>query len=68
MHIFKLPPLYIDFKKKSEVPVVRFNSRRKSVFAEAYNPEDDDEEENKKVGHFHFSLPRFQFINVLVIV
>lgn len=27
----------------------RFNSRRKSVFAEAYNPEEDDEEDNKKV-------------------
>ncbi|KAK7575638.1 hypothetical protein V9T40_011924 [Parthenolecanium corni] len=32
-----------------EAPPNRFNSRRKSVFAEAYNPEEDDEDDNKKV-------------------
>lgn len=34
---------------EDEAPLNRFNSRRKSVFAEAYNPEEDDEEDNKKV-------------------
>lgn len=31
-----------------EPPVARFNVRRKSVFAETYNPEDDDEDEGTK--------------------
>ena len=31
-----------------EPPVARFSTRRKSVFAEAYDPEDDDEEEGVK--------------------
>ena len=29
----------------TEPPVTRFSSRRKSVFAETYNPEDDDDED-----------------------
>jgi cAMP-dependent protein kinase regulator len=33
----------------AEPPVGRFASRRKSVFAETYNPEDDDEDEGQKV-------------------
>lgn len=32
----------------SEPPVTRFSSRRKSVFAEAYDPEEDDEDEGTK--------------------
>lgn len=32
----------------SEPPVARFSSRRKSVFAEAYDPEEDDEDEGTK--------------------
>lgn len=31
-----------------EPPVARFNVRRKSVFAETYNPEDDDEDDGAK--------------------
>ncbi|KRT85823.1 cNMP binding protein, partial [Oryctes borbonicus] len=34
--------------KEEEPPVARFSSRRKSVFAEAYDPEEDDEEEGTK--------------------
>ncbi|GJQ66639.1 Pka-R2 [Trypoxylus dichotomus] len=34
--------------KEEEPPVTRFSSRRKSVFAEAYDPEEDDEEEGTK--------------------
>lgn len=34
---------------EEEPPVNRFNSRRKSVFAEAYNPEDDDDDGHKVV-------------------
>ncbi|XP_008473823.1 cAMP-dependent protein kinase type II regulatory subunit-like [Diaphorina citri] len=30
-------------------PVARFNTRRKSVYAESYNPEDDEEDEGPKV-------------------
>jgi cAMP-dependent protein kinase regulator len=33
----------------AEPPVGRFATRRKSVFAETYNPEDDDEDEGEKV-------------------
>lgn len=36
----------------AEAPPNRFNTRRKSVFAEAYNPEEDDEEDTKKVHTF----------------
>jgi hypothetical protein len=32
-----------------EPPVGRFATRRKSVFAETYNPEEDDEEEGVRV-------------------
>jgi hypothetical protein len=32
-----------------EEPVYRFEGRRKSVFAEAYNPEDDEGNEDIKV-------------------
>lgn len=34
--------------KEEEPPVARFSSRRKSVFAEAYDPEEDDEDEGTK--------------------
>ncbi|KAF4524294.1 hypothetical protein B566_EDAN005350 [Ephemera danica] len=34
--------------EEAEPPVGRFASRRKSVFAETYNPEDDDEDEGEK--------------------
>nr|XP_018910221.1 PREDICTED: cAMP-dependent protein kinase type II regulatory subunit-like [Bemisia tabaci] len=34
---------------EDEPPVARFGTRRKSVFAEAYNPEEDDEDEGLKV-------------------
>lgn len=34
----------------AEPPVGRFATRRKSVFAETYNPEEDDEEEGVRVG------------------
>ncbi|XP_015590879.1 cAMP-dependent protein kinase type II regulatory subunit isoform X2 [Cephus cinctus] len=34
-----------------EPPVGRFASRRKSVFAETYNPEEDEEEEGAKMVH-----------------
>jgi hypothetical protein len=35
----------------TEPPVTRFSSRRKSVFAETYNPEEDeDDDEGAKVG------------------
>lgn len=32
----------------TEPPVARFSTRRKSVFAEAYDPEEDDEDEGSK--------------------
>ncbi|XP_048507614.1 cAMP-dependent protein kinase type II regulatory subunit isoform X3 [Athalia rosae] len=34
-----------------EPPVARFATRRKSVFAETYNPEDDEDEEGIKMVH-----------------
>jgi len=34
----------------AEPPVGRFATRRKSVFAETYNPEEDDEEEGVRVS------------------
>uniref|UniRef100_A0A6M2DE92 cAMP-dependent protein kinase type II regulatory subunit n=1 Tax=Xenopsylla cheopis TaxID=163159 RepID=A0A6M2DE92_XENCH len=34
--------------QEEEPPVARFNVRRKSVFAETYNPEDDDEDDGAK--------------------
>jgi len=38
----------------TEPPVTRFSSRRKSVFAETYNPEEDeDDDEGAKVGLAH---------------
>lgn len=33
----------------TEPPIARFATRRKSVFAETYNPEDDEEEDGVKV-------------------
>lgn len=35
-----------------EPPVGRFASRRKSVFAETYNPEEDEEDDGFKVMHY----------------
>jgi len=32
-----------------EAPPTRYSSRRKSVFAETYNPEEDEEEEGPNV-------------------
>lgn len=32
-----------------EAPPTRYSSRRKSVFAETYNPEEDEEEEGPSV-------------------
>lgn len=58
MNIFR-PFLKLNFAILcvSEAPPNRFNSRRKSVFAEAYNPEEDDEDDNKKVcTMFKFTL------------
>ncbi|XP_063242250.1 cAMP-dependent protein kinase type II regulatory subunit [Bacillus rossius redtenbacheri] len=34
---------------EEEAPVIRFSNRRKSVFAESYNPEEDDDDEGVKV-------------------
>ena len=51
--------LYLMYEKEenlclvclTEPPVTRFSSRRKSVFAETYNPEEDeDDDEGAKVG------------------
>ncbi|XP_017767491.1 PREDICTED: cAMP-dependent protein kinase type II regulatory subunit isoform X2 [Eufriesea mexicana] len=36
---------------ETEPPIGRFASRRKSVFAEAYNPEEDEEEDGVKMVH-----------------
>ncbi|XP_012278714.1 cAMP-dependent protein kinase type II regulatory subunit [Orussus abietinus] len=40
-----------DESVDEEPPVDRFSSRRKSVFAETYNPEEDEEEEGTKIVH-----------------
>ncbi|XP_029167386.1 cAMP-dependent protein kinase type II regulatory subunit isoform X1 [Nylanderia fulva] len=40
-----------DESVDEEPPVGRFASRRKSVFAETYNPEDDEEDEGFKMVH-----------------
>jgi len=36
----------------TEAPPTRYCSRRKSVFAETYNPEEDEEEEKPNVLNF----------------
>ncbi|XP_011688147.1 PREDICTED: cAMP-dependent protein kinase type II regulatory subunit isoform X1 [Wasmannia auropunctata] len=41
------PDEYVD----EEPPIGRFASRRKSVFAETYNPEDDEEDDGFKMVH-----------------
>jgi len=48
--------LHIYFFFHAEAPPTRYNSRRKSVFAETYNPEEDEEEEGPNV-YFNQSLP-----------
>ncbi|XP_012254994.2 cAMP-dependent protein kinase type II regulatory subunit isoform X2 [Athalia rosae] len=40
-----------DESVDDEPPVARFATRRKSVFAETYNPEDDEDEEGIKMVH-----------------
>lgn len=43
------PTESVDSAEEDEPPVARFATRRKSVFAETYNPEEDDEEGQKVV-------------------
>ncbi|XP_071454534.1 cAMP-dependent protein kinase type II regulatory subunit [Hetaerina americana] len=43
------PQGYTDSEEEDEPPVARFATRRKSVFAETYDPEEDDEEAQKAV-------------------
>ena len=40
-----------DESVDEEPPIARFATRRKSVFAETYNPEDDEEEDGVKMVH-----------------
>jgi hypothetical protein len=48
----------------TEPPVTRFSSRRKSVFAETYNPEEDeDDDEGAKVDLAH----KLEFFLLLMI-
>lgn len=43
--------VHVNLFHSTEPPVTRFSSRRKSVFAETYNPEEDeDDDEGAKVG------------------
>jgi hypothetical protein len=43
--------VHVNLLCSTEPPVTRFSSRRKSVFAETYNPEEDeDDDEGAKVG------------------
>jgi len=39
-----------------EAPPTRYNSRRKSVFAETYNPEEDEEEEGPNVFNYSWLI------------
>ncbi|KAG8232892.1 hypothetical protein J437_LFUL013430, partial [Ladona fulva] len=43
------PTESVESAEDEEPPVARFATRRKSVFAETYNPEEDDEEGQKVV-------------------
>ena len=47
----------------SEPPVSRFVTRRKSVFAETYDPEEDEEDEGVKVKLFYL-LDYYFIINI----
>lgn len=49
---FKKQIFFLSF---AEPPVTRFSTRRKSVFAETYNPEDDEEDEGPPVNIFVLS-------------
>lgn len=47
--MFKIKLLYFILFFYIEAPPTRYCSRRKSVFAETYNPEEDEEEEGPSV-------------------
>ncbi|KAH0947626.1 hypothetical protein HN011_004400 [Eciton burchellii] len=46
-----ISPEIESVEEEEEPPIARFATRRKSVFAEAYNPEEDEEDDGFKVIH-----------------
>lgn len=47
----------------TEPPITKLATRRKSVFAETYNPEEDEEDEGLKVRFIFFNFTHFMSFN-----
>lgn len=47
----------------TEPPITKLATRRKSVFAETYNPEEDEEDEGLKVRFIFFNFIHFMSFN-----
>lgn len=52
-------PIYNYVVLYTEAPPTRYCSRRKSVFAETYNPEEDEEEEGPNVINYNLIVYRY---------